>query len=472
MGWGTAYVASEWVIRVAALAYLPPRMQPAAARGWLLLLFLLPWPGLILYLAIGRRTLPSFRIDAQRRFDALVRATESRRSAQAMEVDPDISAPLAAVPRLARTVAAFPVLGRNHVELLSDYDKAIEALIADIDAARAHVHIETYIYATDVVGQRVTAALRAAVQRGVRCCVLLDQVGTGRRAPEVCRTLRAAGVDAHILQSASPFRFLAERYDLRNHRKISVIDGRIGYIGSQNVVRADVWKGHPNVEMVARMRGPIVHEMQAIFLSDRFAETRVDLQGPDLLPPPENAGSSPVQLLPSGPEYTHSPTLDAFVTALYGARHHVVLVSPYFIPPDPLVEAMTSAASRGVIVELIVPRWGNSTPEALAQHSYYEELLEARVRVWRFWPRFLHAKHATVDDEIAIVGSSNLDIRSFALNAEAVALIYDEAVVAALARVEADYRAQAQELTLEEWRGRPWFQRFGESIARLMNTLL
>jgi cardiolipin synthase len=471
MNWVALYFASEWIVRLVALFALPARLRPEAARAWLLLIFVLPWPGLMLFLILGRRALPHYRIELQKQLNAFLESPQAARRFGAAE--PAVLSPrLDGIARLAHALAEFPVVGGNRFELLPDYAGAHERMLDDIRSARRHVHLLTYIFAQDATGDRFCEALREAAARGVRCRVLLDQLGSGRHAPATLQRLRDAGIEAYLMMPSHMLGRQRSRLDLRNHRKITVIDGCIGYIGSQNIVNAEAWQEHPNLELTARVTGPLVHQLQVIFLADRFAEARTMLEDEDLFPPPSDGGAAAAQLLTSGPAYKSSNNLEVIVAALHQARTRIAMVTPYFIPPSPLLQAICSAAHRGVAVDLIVPRWGNKLLEALAQHSYYHELLEAGVRIHRYGPHFLHAKHLSIDDDLAIIGSTNLDVRSFLLDAEAVALIYDRDVVREMRRVEEGYLAQAEQITAASWKQRPWIHRGGENLCRLLDALL
>jgi cardiolipin synthase len=264
------------------------------------------------------------------------------------------------------------------------------------------------------------------------------------------------------------------RRDLRNHRKIAVLDGRVGYTGSQNLVDAFDYKGRglTNEELMVRVEGPVVRQLQAIFLTDRFLEdgTRVDVDR--LYPPEAMAGTVRAQALPSGPTYEAENNERTFVQMLYGARKRIVVTSPYFVPDRPFVEAMQAGAARGLDVHLITPRQADQWLVRLAQESFYEELLAAGVQIHLYRPRFLHAKHLSVDDDIAAIGSSNIDMRSFTLNEEAVLMFYDRGVVADLARIQDRYIRDSDLLTREDWQRRKPLRRTAQQWARLVDSLL
>jgi cardiolipin synthase len=468
LSWPLLYVASEWAVRFVMLVYVPQRRSPAAARTWLLLIFLLPWPGFLLYAAIGRIKFPVWRMRRQRKISQLIRDIQQERPlAPALVPPPD------SVASLVSALGDFRALGGNAIELLPDYDEAITRLAADIDAARKSVHLLYYIFADDESGGRVLAALLRAQARGVECRVLVDAVGSRKFGLKALfARLTEAGVPAREALPAGLFRRGAARFDLRNHRKVAVIDGRIGYTGSQNLVNPGFVPGFPNEELVARVAGPTVLQLQAVFLQDWYFETG-ELPGhPAELPVPEPAGDSVAQVLPSGPGFERENAQELLVYLFHHATRRIVITTPYFVPDEPFLQALRTAVRRGVEVHLVVAHPVDKWVMALAQRSYFDELLRAGVRIHMYRPHFLHAKHVTIDDDLAIVGSVNMDIRSFALNAEVALLVYDPRVVVAMRAIQERYIAESLTLTREAWSRRPLWRKVAQNTARLADTLL
>ena len=471
MNWSLAYLISEWGIRLAMLIYVPQQRSTAATRTWLLLIFLFPLPGLVLYAMIGRIYLPRRRIEQQRRASSRIREAQ-RGLAQQPALHPVLPKHLQPLVQLASNLGDFEPFGGNHVELLDDYDTSLRRMVADIDAARDQVHLLFYIFEADTTGRLVADALIRAARRGVKCRVLMDAVGSKRGLKRLGPGLRAAGVDLHAMMEAGLFRRNAARFDLRNHRKIVVIDGAIGYTGSQNVVDAEFVEGFPNEELVVRVTGPITAQLQAVFVTDYFFETGEVLDQSVHFPPLDPTGGTVAQLLPSGPGYERENAQEHFVSLLYAARKRVVLTTPYFVPDEPFLQAMRSAARRGVEVVLVLSAHANQTFTQFAQRAFYDELLASGVEIRLYRPRFLHAKHLTVDDDIAVLGSTNIDIRSFALNAEINLVLYCGETVRRLREIENRRLADSDRLTLEEWRQRPVTLRVLQNIARLADSLL
>lgn len=470
--WGTLYYISEWFIRFLMLVYVPQRRSTAATRTWLLLIFLLPWPGLIIYTVFGRIYLPQRRIEEQDRASHHIRAIQQQQMGSRIAAELDLPDYLARAASLAAKLGDFHVFAGNQLELLADYAGSIERLIADMDSAQESVHLLYYIFEADNTGERVADALIRAAGRGLRCRVLMDAVGSKRGLKSLAPKLRAAGIEVHATLPVGLLRRNTARFDLRNHRKIAVIDGRIGFTGSQNIAEPHFVPGYPNEELVARVTGPVVAQLQAVFLMDYFIETGVVEQSPELFPELPAVGDSPVQVVPSGPGYRRENGQELMVSLLYAAEKRVVITTPYFVPDEIFLQAMRAATLRGVELHLVLSKHSNQRVTNLAQCSYYDSLLEAGVQVHLYEPHFLHAKHLTIDDHIAFIGSTNIDIRSFALNAEINLLVYDEAVVKELQAVQARYIAHSDLLTAEVWNQRPLGLRTIQNIACLADSLL
>lgn len=465
---GLWILVADWTIRIVALAWIPMRTRPAAARSWLLLIGFVPLLGLPLYLLLGHPWLSRERVRRQAEASAAVRDGQAPQAALRWCPAEGTVAGEAA-PLVERLGAFMPVRG-NGVALLDDYDASLERLLADIDAATHRVHLLYYLMYDDAVGEAMAGALERAAARGVRCRLLLDAVGAKRGLRRYARRLRRAGVEVHAMLPGGLRWRRSGRADLRNHRKIAVIDDDVAHVGSQNLAGATFVPGHPNRELVARVHGPIVAHLEAVFASDWYLETGEVLEVAPARP--THADDVACQLLPSGPAYPFPNAGDTIATLIHLARRRVVLTTPYFVPDDAIVGAMRIAALSGVEVQLILSASNNQRLTALAQHASYEELLACGVRIALHRPRFLHAKHMSVDDDIALVGSINLDIRSFALNAEIGLLCYDPAVVARMRAVEAAYLADAEAVDPTDWRRRPRWRRSLEGIARLADSFM
>jgi cardiolipin synthase len=470
--WAWTYILSEWVIRLAMLAVVPFRRTPAAAKGWLLLIFFEPWVGLLLYFLIGRARLTRWQRQQLAKLPQAMAAVVSRLANHPNVFHPEVEPTLSQAVVLAETLGKSPILGGNAVELLVDYNATIARVAADIDRAEHHAHVQFYIFADDSASAPVIEALGRAAKRGVRCRVLADAIGSYSGLRTLRPKLTAMGVAVHEMLPVSLLPWRKARLDLRNHRKIVVIDGRVGYTGSQNLVDSKFKAGLSYEDLMVRVTGPVVMELQHLFAGDWFLETSEVLGSASEFPSPEITGGAPAQVLASGPAFPTQNNQRLFVALIHGARKRVVLTTPYFIPDEPLFQAVQTAAIRGVSVHLVVSETGDHPVVSRAQQSYYEELLEAGVHIHLYRTNFLHAKHLSIDDSVAMIGTSNLDIRSFALNAEVMLLVYDRELTARLAVEQERYFADARLLTLEEWRQRSFGAKLLQHLMRLLSPLL
>jgi cardiolipin synthase A/B len=465
---GSWLLMLDWLIRLAALFWIPTRTTPGAARSWLLLVGFVPLLGLPAYLLFGHPWLSRQRVQRQAEASQVIREEQGLQRLLRWSAPKD-TAIAEIVPLVERQGDFMPVHG-NAVDLLTGYDASLQSLLADIDQARERVHLLYYLMFDDAVGEAIVEALQRAAARGVHCRLLLDAVGAKRGLRRYRHRLQAMGVDVRAMLPGGLRWRRSGRMDLRNHRKIAVMDNKVGYIGSQNLAQAGFVPGFSNRELVARVRGPAVAHLEAVFASDWYIETgqRLDV----MASVPVCAVDMPTQLLPSGPAYPYSNARDAVNALIHLARRRIVLVTPYFVPDEATLSALRIAALSGVKVQLILSASNNQRLTAWAQEAYYDELLRCGVRIALYEPHFLHAKHLTVDDDIALLGSINLDIRSFALNAEIGLLCYDARLVRQLVHIEDDYLRQSTALDLEGWRQRAAWRRSREGIARLADALM
>jgi cardiolipin synthase A/B len=458
----------NWSIRLWALWHVPRRRSPSAARAWLLLILVAPIVGIALYSIFGRAYLPAKRLSRQQRADEFVRQA---RVEDGLGPGAGVPEERRATVELVHRLGNFPVVGGNTVDLIDGYEEFVDRLVADVDGAGESVDLLFYIFEPDATGRRVADAVKRAAARGVTCRVMMDGMASAPGLKRLGPGLRAAGVEVISLLSPGTRR---ARRDLRNHRKIAVVDGVVGYTGSQNVVDAYDYKGRglTNEELMVRVRGPVVRQLHAVLLTDRYLETGKGLDEGARLPVPERAGSVLAQALPSGPTYDVENNERSFVQMLYGARERIVVTSPYFVPDRPFVDAMQAAAIRGLDVHLVTPAQADQWLVRLAQESYYGELLAAGVKIHLYEPRFLHAKHVSVDDDACAIGSSNLDMRSFTLNEEVMLFFYDREVSAALARVQERTFRHSRLLDVEAWKRQPPLRRAAQRLARLVDSVL
>ncbi len=468
------------VVRLLAILVVPVNRRPSSAMAWLLAIFLIPYVGVIAFLLIGNPKLPKRRREMQREVNDTIAILA--RDAPAVELDPEREW-VHSIARLNRNLGSLPLSGGNAATLIEDYDDSLRQMADAVDAARSYVLCEFYILAVDATTAPFFASLAAAVERGVSVHVLFDHIGS-RGVPGYKATkthLNAIGVDWRPMLPVMPFRGKYQRPDLRNHRKILVLDGEVGFVGSQNLIdrsynkKRNRKRGLKWQELVTRVEGPVVRAMNAVFLTDWYSETGVMLvdQAPALGDAPAvEAGDLDCQIVPSGPGFDNDNNLKLFNSLLYQARRRISLTSPYFVPDESLIAAVTTAAERGVEVELFVSELGDQPLVFHAQRSYYEVLLRSGVRIYLYpAPYILHSKHLTIDDDLSVIGSSNMDMRSFGLNLEVVMMTSGCSYASAMRAVEDHYRAISRELTLEEHLHQGLTTRLLDNLARLTSAL-
>lgn len=482
---GWFILAVEIALRLVALGVIPGNRKPSTGMAWLLLIFIEPIIGFAIFLFVGRAALERRRAGRQRRAVDVMRA----RAAQLPpSYDRTAMTPVVAtIADLNTHLGALPMTGGNRVELCPDYHAVIARMAAEVDRATSYVHVEFYILAWDAVTDPLFAALARAAERGIGVRVLFDHLGSRRISGyrNTLERLRATRIEWHPMLPVFSTKQHFRRPDLRNHRKLLVIDGLAGFTGSLNLIEPGYGKprnhrvGREWVELMVRVEGHAVHALNAVFASDWYAETAEALT-PALPPAPArqlDAGETglagvPCQVLPSGPGLVAENNLRMFTSLIYTATERISLTSPYFVPDESLLYAVTTAAHRGVAVELFVSEVSDQFMVGHAQASYYRALLEAGVRIYEYpAPYILHSKHFTIDDQVAVIGSSNMDMRSFALNFEISMMMPDPQVVTAMRRVEDRYRLLSRELTLDAWARRSPARRYVDNVMRLTAAL-
>ncbi|MFW6061494.1 MAG: phospholipase D-like domain-containing protein, partial [Planctomycetota bacterium] len=373
--------------------------------------------------------------------------------------------------RLARATGAMPAVGGNRLHFLSTYEEIADQLVADIDAAEDHVHVIFFIYRDDAVGRRVGEALMRAARRGVVCRVLADETGSWRMFTSLGPRMVDAGVYVQMAMPVNPLRRRLSRFDLRNHRKLVVIDGRVGYIGSWNCANAGFAKGAdwPLIDLMARVTGPGVLQCQLMFVEDWQFETGEVLDDEWTFPQLSREGESIVQSLPSDPLNPMLPVRDLTVAVLYEARRRVTISTPYLIPDEVLTHALISAVRRGVQVDVILPAASDHPYVDAAARAHARDLIATDVNVYMYQKGFLHTKALTVDDRFGMVGSANFDIRSFRLNIEANLLVYSEENCRQLREIQEGHIAGAERF---DPYARNWLVRIGEHYAKLLSPLM
>ncbi len=472
-------VAVHVVIGFVATVLISARRRPSAAVAWVLAIIFIPYLGALWFLLVGAGRLPKARRDKQREVSELI--TARTRGLSLVSHRDEWPEWLPSAVELNVTLGALPMVGGNGAVLLDDYEGSFDAMIRDIDVATDYVHVEFYILVRDESTRGFFDALARARARGVTVRVLSDHV-SGLMFPnrrETLSALKTMGAEWMAMLPLRPLRGQWQRPDLRNHRKLVVIDGRVGFTGSQNLIDStylkpkNVKRGLHWHELMVRLEGPIVRELDAVFVTDWYSESG------ELLPLDTSevtigtaSALLDAQVVPSGPSFENDNNLKLFVYMLHSAKKRISITSPYFVPDESTILAIVAAASRGVEVELFVSAIGDQYLVYHAQRSYYEELLKAGVSIYLYRaPTVLHSKHFSIDDDVAVIGSSNMDIRSFSLNMEISVVVHGKDFVDRMRAVEDDYRSQSDLLGLDEWMTRSVASKINDSLARLTSSL-
>lgn len=465
-----------WAIYLAGLALwiILQRRSPATTVAWLLSLALLPVLGYLIYYFFGPQRLKRVRLRRLRSRAAIAAQADA---AQAREHVSEAPWRVKQMARLAYMTCDNPLSTAHDVRLLVDGAQTFDAIFAAIQAARHHVHLEYYIFATDRIGRALRDLLVDKAREGVKVRLLIDALGSVTAGRRFFRALTDAGGELAFFHDTRIGRRFRPVINFRTHRKIVVCDGTVGFVGGLNVTddqdeRVNAQAYH---DVHLRIEGGAVRWLQMVFLED-WSYTADESRGKtpvndtEELLPEMAAGAHYVQILHSGPNDERESIHRAQVAAIAMARQRVWLTTPYFVPTQPAVMALTSAALRGVDVRVLVPERADSRVVSAAARSYYDEMMAAGVKVWEFRGRMLHSKTLLVDDDCSFVGTANFDNRSFRLNYEVCALVYGPTLAQSLQTAfRADLR---QSRRVPEKRKLPLWRRFADSFARLFSPVL
>lgn len=455
-------------------------LSPPGRLAWFVVLNLLPYFGSVIYFLFGE-------IDIGNRANKRHAEIFSEINSKAAKLMGQADSSHALIKRVYRpafqyagSINGFHPFAGNTAQLMANSATTLNQLVADIDAATDHVHVLYYIWLTDHTGTELAEALIRAAQRGVTCRAMAD--GLGSRAlikSAVWQRMQDAGVQVAV---ALPFNnllrvILASRFDLRNHRKISVIDGRITYCGSSNSADPEFLvkeKYGPWIDIMLRFEGPVVAQNQLLFASDWMHATGESLDViplPAAVPAPVNGGF-PAQVMGVGPTERRGATPQLFATLFACAEHTLTLTTPYFVPDATVLEALCAAAYRGVKVTLIYPKVNDSWIVAAASRSYYHKLLDAGCVIYEHRVGLLHAKTLTVDGKVSLIGSSNLDLRSFDLNYENNILLQDEHTTQAITQRQQEYLADSDRVHLSAVLAWRYYRRVWNNVIATIGPVL
>ena len=466
--------------------------KPRDARTSLLWIFLttaVPFFGFAAYVLFGINTIPDKGWQKQysdstfrkrqhlhsRTTHPLAKMHAQRNSFRTQPMNPE-NVPLNHI--LDHMSRSHPLLGGNAITLLEPAGEALEAMFQAISAARHSINLSTYIFSDDRTGRRLMALLEERARAGVKVRVLYDAFGSAGPSLRLFFWCHR-NVPNMRLVGFSQANMLKRKFqlNLRNHRKILVVDGKEAFTGGVNFHNVYLKRRgrEATIDYHFRLRGPIVLELQYTFLRDWYYMTDEpvdELLSSDLFPAPEKAGDTAARMQNSGPTRDETAaSLDTFFASFNQARRQILIVTPYFVPPEPLILALRQAAYRGVEVKILVPSVNNHPTLKLASQALYKPLLTSGIRIFERHPPFIHAKAAVIDDNVAIIGSANLDPRSLFLNYETNLAVFDRDFAAKLKSAVLADLAQADEVLYSEWRRRPLRRRLAENFFNLFHPI-
>ena len=463
-----------FVVRV----LLRPHREPASRIAWVVVVLALPLLGILAYLLFGETNIGRRRVERLRQSIARLPLWADAAAEDVMPLQDDLPQRYLHLFQAGKAVNGFDPVGGNQAHLMPDSNASIDSIVGDINAAKEHVHLLFYIWLTDNNGCKVVEALKRATARGVTCRAMADGLGSRSMiGSKHWQAMRDAGV---LVAVALPIgslllRSLKGRIDLRNHRKIVVIDNQITYCGSQNCADPEFRvkaKYAPWVDAMIRFEGPIARQNQYLFASDWMAETDEDISALLRQPISSTQTGLPAQVIGTGPTVRYSAMPEMFETLIYSARRELVITTPYYVPDESMQAALCSSARRGVATTIIFPARNDSWVVGSASRSYYADLLAAGVRIFEYEGGLLHTKSLTVDGEVTLIGSANMDRRSFELNYENNILFYDQSLTNDMRQRQDSYIASSSPVTIEMVENWSWQRRLCNNAIAMFGPVL
>jgi cardiolipin synthase len=461
-----------------ARAIQRPHRDPASRAAWVVVIGVAPVVGIVAYVLFGETNIGRAAVARSRKVLEAMPGMAASAAEEQGHLRPEIPEKYAPLFRLGKTINGFEPVGGNSARLMADSNATIDSMVADMDAATDHIHLIFYIWLTDNNGRKVVAALQRAAARGVACRAMADALGSRAMIhSEDWQAMQAAGVHLGVALPIGNLLMkpLEGRLDLRNHRKIVVIDDAVTYCGSQNCADPEFRvkpKFAPWVDAVIRFEGPIARQNQHIFVGDWM--TYVDENILELLQRPLRATHPgfAAQVIATGPTIRSSAMPETFETLMFAAHTELVITTPYYVPDASMQAALCAAAQRGVATTIVFPARNDSWIVSAASRSYYADLLAAGVRIHEYEGGLLHTKSLTLDGEVTLIGSANMDRRSFDLNYENNILVCDAEVTAAIRERQDEYLSRSHEVTAEMVAAWPWRRRLWNNAVGILGPLL
>lgn len=448
--------------------------NPVKTLAWITVLVLLPVAGIVLYIFFGR-SLKHVRMISRKKRRKLIKRDDIKHLMQSQSAAHDeLPIKWQQMIKLVNSIQGSPYLANNEVHIFTNGRDKFEAYKRDLLLARNYIHIQYYIIENDNIGNEIATILKQKVQEGVKVRVLYDHVGSFHFDMSYFKKLRRAGVDVYPFMKIT-FPEFANRINWRNHRKITVIDGEVGYIGGMNIADRYVTGGKMGHwrDTHLRVKGDVVAAMQVSFAIDwNFMKRELIEESVPVVDPASISNPVGVQLVTGGPTSQWGNMAFVFQKAIENARKSIYIQTPYFLPSDSLLKALQVAALSKVDVRLMIPRKPDSFLLRYASYSYVKQCLDAGIKIYFYEPGMLHAKVVVIDDEFVTTGSTNFDFRSFEHNFEGNLLLYSKDFNQRMTRIMHDDMMQSTRISLRAWRRRSMWQKALESLTRLFGPLL
>lgn len=461
-----------------SLSVILDNRNPAKTISWVIILFVLPFIGLILYLFFGQnyRKEKIYSRKGLEDFERIRRLSEDQvieLSSMEFMNDEKIKSKLHIIKLLLNNSKAL-LTERNRLTVLNNGRNTFRSIFSELRKAKDHIHLEYYIIDDDKLGNELKDILIEKAREGVSIRLIYDDVGCWRLSKKYLRELKEAGVEHYPFMPVR-FPYFANRINYRNHRKIVVVDGRVGFVGGLNIADRYMYgnkKIGPWRDTHLKIEGDAVNSLQVVFLIDWQFVSGITINDKGYFPKSRVVSNQLVQITASGPDSDWASIMQAYFGAISTARDYIYISNPYFIPNESILTALKTASLSGVEVKIILPGESDSHLTYYSTLSYVQELLEAGIKVFFYQKGFIHSKLIMVDDIFSSVGTANLDLRSFDDNFEVNALVYDEEICLVLKKAFYDDLSHSREVTIEEYRKRKLTRKLAESIARVFSPLL
>ncbi len=459
------------VVSATVIVILRENRKPVRALSWILVLLLIPFGGLFLYYIVGQYYRKR-KIISKKKIRKVTKIPHTTYVLAKNDTDylTDSQRRLIRLLKRNNNATAFPC---NKIDVLTDGESTFESMFQAIENAENHIHIEFYIFEDDEISNRMRELLIKKAKQGVRVRMIYDYLGSFSLSKKYLQSLRMAGI---YVEPFLPARLKAARVKInyRNHRKILVVDGKIGFTGGLNVAdryivgnKLGLWR-----DTFVRMEGMAVHGLQTNFLIDWYFVSQKLITDSKYYPAMEVGKDNFVQVVSSAPDSDWENVMQGIAHAIMSAKHYVYIHTPYFIPPEMVLSAIQIASLSGVDVRLMVPKRSDAVLSSAASRSYVEAVLEAGVKVYWYEAGFLHSKAIVIDDMISLVGSANMDERSANLNFELNAFIYNDETAQKLKEAFYNDMQNCSEIDIVKWHNRSSWNKLKESMARLLSPLM